>query len=105
MLNSVNQSATPLVIEIFPCSKERIMFRIILGLCGLISASGPSIKASPIGQDIWLVDVLGRPFNLRSELPRIRVVVPRGVRDLSFLQHVHASSGPHHVSIAMAIFP
>jgi len=42
-------------------------------------ALGPSMKASPIGQDIWLVDVVGRPFYLRSALPRNRFVFPRRV--------------------------
>jgi hypothetical protein len=39
------------------------MSRIISGLCGLKSTLSPSVKFNPIGQGIWLVDVLeGYPY-------------------------------------------
>ena len=60
--HSANNSATPLIIQIFSCSKDKIMSRIIWRLRGLTSALGPSMKASPIAQDIWLVDVLEGPL-------------------------------------------
>jgi hypothetical protein len=60
--HGANNSATPLVFQIFPRSKNRIMSSVIWGLCRLMSALCPSMKASPIDQDIWLVDVLKGPL-------------------------------------------